>query len=129
MDKHGSPTEPKFWQAWLRQLRETRNQLRSSLRGKQRTHLRSCINERTAKAMAEFLMGRPTRMLEKVLKRRKEINLLLRLELPDGSLETDPSRIDTTAKQYLVKPLLKPPCKDLPAYFFKIPSRDRTFEN
>jgi hypothetical protein len=70
--------------------------------------------------MAEFLTGRPNRMLEKVLKRRKEINLLLRLELTDGSLETDPRRIDTAAKKYFSEAFAEAPLQGTARLLFQV---------
>ena len=94
------PAEKKFFHAWLGELRLTRRQLRSAIQGKQRTLLRSSINERTAKKMAEFSNGRPAAMLQKVLKKRRVIDLLEKICLPNGAVETDPERINYAAKKY-----------------------------
>jgi hypothetical protein len=100
--------EKKYFQEWLGELRLTRRQLRSAMQGKQRTRLRSSINERSAKKMAEFSNGRPASMLQKVLKKRRAIDLLERIELPDGNVETDPERINQAAKEYFFGAFAQP---------------------
>jgi hypothetical protein len=85
------PVEKKLFHAWLGELRLTRRQLRSAIQGKQRTRLRSSINERAAKKMDEFSNGRPAAMLQKVLKKAGRLICWRRLSYLTGTWRPTPS--------------------------------------